>query len=134
MIKKLIFVCLFVFMLFGFVGFSFGANSQSTGNNYVFATVDTAPGASGYGTSAISPKKYRAQSAYKSLWFTIGGTGTMTVTLQYKLAGTSTWNDYADYTSAEYKLLETGAGGETWRAIVKNGAHTSGSLTFGFTW
>ena len=133
--KKLIslFGILIVVLVFGSI--SNAANSRSSGNTYEFAEVDTAPGASGYYTNSVNLCDKKRVSRHDSVWFVISGTGSMTVTLQFKLVGQTTWTDYDTYTSVEYKVLDAGAcGGEAWRAIVKSGAYSSGSMEFGFTW
>jgi len=113
--------------------FSFAANSQATHNNYEYATVDTAPGASGYGTNEVKVRK-KSSRQNQQVWFSIRGTGVMTVTLQFKCTGDSDYTDYEDYTGTERKVVDGGASGVVWRAIVKDGGHTSGSKTFGFDW
>jgi len=109
------------------------ANSKSNGPRKRYATVDTAPGADGYGTDAISPNT----ESLDKLFFSFRGTGSITVTLQFKCDGDTSWQDYADYsdfTDEPRKLIEGGAGKVKWRLIVKSGAYSSGSLTFGFDW
>ena len=44
------------------------------------------------------------------------------------------WEDYEDYTTNQFKWLNAGDVGTTWRAVVKNGAHSSGEKIFGFSW
>ena len=114
-------------------GITLAANSQDTTDNHVYATVDTAPGVDGYATGEVNIRKASDRSDRK-VWFGITGTGTMTVTLQFKLQGQTTWTDYEDYTGNERKVVEGGAAGERWRGVVKNGNHTSGSKTFGLDW
>lgn len=115
------------------VPFVYGANSQSSTDDYEYATVDTAPGADGYFTNEVSIRK-QSDRADRKVWFSVRGTGSMTVTLQFKCPGDSTWTDYDTYTSNERKVVEGGSAGVKWRATVKNGDHTSGSKTFGLDW
>jgi len=119
-----------IFFLITLTSFAFGANSQASTDFYEYATVDTAPGASGYGTNAVNIRSTHEKHA----WFSIRGTGVMTVTLQFKCPGDTDWTDYMDYSSTERKLIEGGGAGVKWRAIVKNAEYTSGSKTFGFDW
>lgn len=108
------------------------ANKQTGDSQYEYATVDTAPGAGGYFTRIIDSDKI--SSVWKRLYFSIRGSGVMTVTLQFKCTGDSDWSDYDSYTSVERKTIEGGVGGVQWRAGVKQGDYTSGSLRFGFDW
>ena len=112
------------------------ANSQSTGENYEYATVDTAPPAAGYFTNTVNARRVKDKSKFHQIYFSIGGSGTMTVTLQFLRVDVdgSTWNDYADYTDTEYKILEETAANISWRAVVKQGNHSSGTKIFGFAW
>lgn len=137
--KKLFLFTMFIIFMgleFSFCNITIAANSQSRGENYEYATVDTAPGASGYATETVNARKVRKKSQFREIWFSIGGSGTMTVTLQFLRVDVdgSTWNDYASYTSSEYKQLLEGAVNISWRAIVKQGNHTSGQKIFGFAW
>ena len=106
------------------------ANSRSSRDYYEYATVDTAPGADGYFTNAVSLR----QKDIHHIFFSLRGTGTIDVTLQFKCPGDTLWSDYSDYDAACRKLIEGNAGGVQWRAGVKLGGRTSGSLTFGFDW
>lgn len=106
------------------------ANDRSSSEYYEYGTVDTAPEADGYFTNAISLKNKKVAQVY----FSLRGTGTITVTLQFKCPGDAAWSDYDTYTEAGRKLIEGGAGGVQWRAGVKQGDMTDGSMTFGFDW
>lgn len=111
------------------------ANTKASGEYYEYATVDTTPGASGYFTNAINPRK----NSIGKLFFSIRGTGTITVVLQFKCIGDSDWQDYYndgnDFSVGQREAIESYAGGVSWRAGVKNdAAYTSGSVTFGFDW
>ena len=118
-----------------FIHNAFCANSQSSGNYYEYATVDTAPGANGYFTNTVYPRTERKDSQFKEIFFSVGGTGSMTVTLQFKRTDVdSDWSDYDTYTSSTFQKLEESSVNVGWRAVVKNGEYSSGSLTFGFSW
>ncbi len=58
----------------------------------------------------------------------------MTVTLQFRCPDDSDWSDYSTYTSTVRKVVDGGASKVQWRAIVKDGAYTSGTKRFGFDW
>ena len=126
---SLLFISVFVFLNV-FISLSFGANSQSSNDFFEYATVDTDPSTDGYGTNSIVIRK----NATGKAWFSVRGTGTMTVTLQFKCNGDTAWTDYADYTTNVRKLIDGGGAGVKWRSIVKDTAYTSGSKSFGFDW
>ena len=106
------------------------ANTQSSANRYEYATVDTDAGAAGYWTNEVNPKRKSASQVY----FSVRGTGSMTVTLQCICPGDATWTDYATYTAVTRLKVEGAAAGVRWRAGVKDADYTSGELTFGFDW
>jgi len=93
-------------------------------------SVDTDPGADGYGCNAVSfngatPKVFYIASI---------GAGA-TVTLQWKRSTASTWTDYADYTTVTRQVIQEYAPGIQWRATVKdNNQGSSGSSVFGICW
>lgn len=106
------------------------ANSQSSGEYKEYATVDTAPAAAGYWTNEIVLREKKVQHVF----FSIRGTGVMTITLQFKCEGDSDWTDYDTYTAVTREKLVGNAARVQWRMGVKNGDRTSGSMTFGFDW
>lgn len=109
------------------------ASSANTFREY--ATVDTAPGASGYYTNSVNPRQLHKNTGASEIYFSIKGTGSMSVTLQFKLASDAAWNDYADYDANGVYKIPALRIPLTWRAGVKNNSnYTSGSKTFGFDW
>ena len=129
---RVLFIVLFCFVL---VNPLFGANSQSSGATYEYATVDTDPSTNGYFTNTVIPKVVRKKSQFGQIWFSVGGSGTMTVTLQFKRADIDTaWTDYDTYTSNVFKELNEGGANVQWRAIVKDDDYTTGTKIFGFSW
>lgn len=134
---KKLFVVLFALLII--IPNVFAANSQSSNASYEYATVNTDPGALAtdvYGTNEINPKYLSkvGTSGATNIWFSIGGSGVMTVTLQFKRLVDSAWIDYEDYASNNRLLLEDRGHGVIWRAIVKGTNYTSGTKIFGFDW
>ena len=109
------------------------ANSLLSSDFYEYASVDTAPGASGYSTNSVTIRSKKGKIDGK-VWFSIRGTGTMGVTVQFKCSGDSDWTDYETYNNNERKSLEGGGAGVQWRATVKQADYSSGSKSFGFDW
>ena len=105
-------------------------NSQSSGSRYEYATVDSDAPAAGYWTNEVNPKRKSQNQVY----FSVRGSGSMTVTLQFICPGDATWTDYATYTAVTRLKVEGAAAGVRWRAGVKDADWSSGSLTFGFDW
>jgi hypothetical protein len=110
------------------------ANSKLNGERYRYASIDTAPGADGYWSDAVSMSSVNAGA----LFFSRSGAGVGTVTIQYKLPHTgSAWTDYDDPVTltdgVRCRLDDTGAGVK-WRAGVKNGNYTSDTIIVGFDW
>lgn len=113
------------------------ANSKSNNDYYHYATVDADPTASGYFCDPVNPetihRKYNFNLMY--VFFSVRGSGSMTVTLQFKCPGDSDWTDYDTYASNTRELIECGIGGVQWRAGVTASAnYTSGEKTFGIDW
>ena len=110
------------------------ANSKLNGERYRYASIDTAPGADGYWSDAVSMSSVNAGA----LFFSRSGAGIGTVTIQYKLPHTgSAWTDYDSPISltdgVRCRLDDMGAGVK-WRAGVKNGNYTSDTIIVGFDW
>ena len=120
------------------------ANAKSTNRNYEYAVVDTAPGAAGYWTNIVNPRK----SGISRLFFSIRNTdiedssgaadAVIIVTLQFKCSGDLDWQDFY-YSSDGFVIgdrVEIGdiGPGTQWRAGVKDQDFTSGSVKFGFDW
>lgn len=109
------------------------ANSQTNGPRSAYATIDTAPGASGYWCASVSMSNHKID---KMFWSRRGG-GTATVTIQFKCPGDSDWTDFTtseDLADGERFRLDDEAAGVKWRTGVKNGDYTSGDIIVGFDW
>jgi len=110
------------------------ANSLSSGDYKEYATVDSTPPANGYWTNTLGLRGRKLAYVY----FSIRGTGTATVTLQFKCSGDADWTDYyndgIDFVTGDRKVIEGNAANVVWRAGVKLADYTSGSITFGFDW
>ena len=123
------------------------ANSQNSGSNYEYATVDTYTSA-GYFTIAVD-----ARHVYKlgaKLFFSIrealanvseapSDTSTVTVALQFLCPGDADWTDYVPLDGSSFAVgnriqIDDNAAGVLWRAGVRSDEYTSGSVTFGFDW
>ena len=117
------------------------ANSRSSGEYKEYAVVDTAPGAGGYFTNVVSPRKDKISKLYFSIreFSEDPSAGSvMTVNLQFQCAGDGAWTDYGNggtaFVIGDRVLIEDVGPAVTWRAGVKQGGFTSGSLAFGFDW
>lgn len=110
------------------------ANAVLEGDRYKKAIVDTAPGASGYSTAEVPESVARMFDTHRVSFSVSEGVGD--VTLQFKGAGESNWGDEAGspYTAGDVKVLNGTSHSRVWRATCKQGAYTSGNLTFGFEW
>ena len=127
------------------------ANTKSSDEYYEYATVDTAPGAAGYFTNPVSGRHEKVEK----LFFSIRepSASVATVTIQFKCTGDAGWQDYtqsqkqilgpnsADVSDVEETfivgnriVIEDSGPGVQWRAGVKQGDYTSGTVTFGFDW
>ncbi len=116
------------------------ANSKASTEFTRYATVDSAPGADGYWTDPVSfDKRLHLEKVFFSIRETdpdASAASSITVTLQFRCKG-GLWQDYnttTAFAAGDRKVIEDGAGGVDWRAGVKSGAFSSGSLTFGFDW
>ena len=105
-------------------------NSQSSAGRYEYATVDTDPAAAGYWTNVVNPRG----KSQNQIYFSVRGSGSMTITLQFICTGDATWTDYGSYTTVTRVKVVGGAAGVRWRAGVKDADYSSGELTFGFDW
>jgi len=128
------------------------ANSKNSGVRKAYATVDTAPSGSelGYWTDEVCLRdKIKEGLAKDKMFFSIrneeadsseaSDTSSITISLQFQCSGDLGWQDYVDLALSELavgnrlEISDTGAGVK-WRAGVKDGNYTSGSITFGFDW
>lgn len=128
------------------------ANSRDSGTFHEYATVDTQPSGAtlGYWTNEVCLRdEQNAGLAKEKMWFSIreyeadssaaSDTSSMTVTLQYKCSGDLGWQNYVDLSGSELAvgnrlIIEDTAADVRYRAGVKDGDFTSGSITFGFDW
>ena len=110
------------------------ANAKLNGPRYHYASIDTAPGADGYWSDAVSMSAVNANE----LFLNVSGGGTATITIQYKLphAGAA-WTDYTTTetltSGARFRLDDHGAGVK-WRVGVKNAAYSANTIIVGFDW
>ena len=110
------------------------ANAKLNGERFRYASIDTAPGADGYWSDAVSMSKVNANE----LFLNVSGGGSATVVIQYKLPHTGAiWTDYTTSetleTGARFRLDDHGAGVK-WRVGVKSGGYSSGDVVVGFDW
>lgn len=127
------------------------ANSRSPGEFHEYATIDTQPSgdALGYWTNDVSPRELQKKLKISRVYFSIreaesdssqaSDTSSMTVTLQYKCPGDAGWQDYVSLDGSSLAvgnrlMIEDFAAAMQWRAGVKDGDYTSGSITVGFDW
>jgi hypothetical protein len=125
------------------------ANSKSSGEFYEYATVDTNPDSDGFWTNEISIRYKRRKSKIEGVVFSIreyepdssgaSDTSVATVSLQFKCPGDLGWQDYKPLDGSTFAVgnrifLEDVSAGVVWRAGVKDGDFSSGSITFGFDW
>lgn len=110
------------------------ANSNTSGDYKEYATVDSIPATGGHWTNPLSLRG----RGIASVNFSIRGTGSAVVTLQFKCDGDADWTDYRNdgnaFETGDFKVLEGNSGNLQWRAGVKVASYTSGSVTFGFDW
>ncbi len=123
------------------------ANSQSSGNNKLYATVDTDPGADGYFTGILDPRELFKTSKVPKVFFSIREAGdtqsvdasVITVVLQFKCDGDDRWQTYVPLDGSTLAIgnrlaIEDIGANVKWRAGVEDDGYTSGSVTFGFDW
>ena len=127
------------------------ANSRSSGSYHEYATVDTAPSGLelGYWTNAVSLREKAKTHKIDKMFFSIreqeadsseaSDTSVATVVLQFRCSDDAGWQDfnYNDDTAlkaGDRVIIEDMGAGVSWRAGIKDGGYTSGSMTFGFDW
>lgn len=106
------------------------ANLKITTDYKQYATVNAAPGGTGFFTDELNLR----EKEQKVVYFSVAGTGTMTVVLQFKRTGDASWTDYATTSNNGRAALKGGGAGIQWRAGVKNGDYISGEKIMGFDW
>jgi len=126
-------------------------NSRSSGEFKEYATIDTQPSgdALGYWTNEVVPRDLKKKLKIEKFYFSIreaeadssqaSDTSSMTVTLQFQCVGDLGWQDYVDLSGSSLAVgnclsIDDFAAGKRWRAGVKDGDFTSGSITVGFDW
>lgn len=127
------------------------ANSRSSDTFHEYATVDTKPGASGYGTEEISLRELKSKKKMITdrVYFSIreaeadssgaSATSDITVNLQFKCAGDVGWQDYkllnGQTLVVGHRFAITDMAAEIrWRGWVKDDDFRDGKITFGFDW
>ena len=126
-------------------------SSRSSGEYKEYATVDEQPSGDTYGywTNEVSLRELAKTHKISKMYFSIreevedssgfSDIGSMTVVLQFKCDGDVGWQDYQPLDASTLAVgnrfaIEDMGAGVLWRAGVKDGDYTSGSLTFGFDW
>lgn len=103
-------------------------------SGYQRVIVSEAPGAGGFFTTGVNPKRRGISKMYVSVRETgDSSTFTATVTLQFRVSGDDDWQDYEVYEAITRKIIEDG-GSTYWRIGVKQGDYTEGSITCGIDW
>jgi len=114
------------------------ANSRSSGEYTEYATVNTAPEASGYYTNAVSLRQKNVEKMFFSIRDDAASSGDFNavLTLQFQCLDDADWTDYDTYTNSDIprKLIEGNAGNVLWRLGIKSGEWGSGAVRFGFDW
>lgn len=112
--------------------------SSTSNGRYEEASVDTDPGANGFGCNPVSVDSHRGLE-HEEIWFYIKSITGATVTLQWKFKTDSdwgdedaAWTDYEDYTEVTKKVIHDDSTGY-WRAIVKDNNQGTSSV-FGISW
>ena len=118
------------------------ANLQTSQNGIEQVTIDTNPVAGGYWTNAIRMRRGPAGDIEK-MYFSIrekedGGDSTITPILQFKGINDLGWTDYnnagEEFVIGDVYVMDANAYAAQWRAGVKEGGRTSGSINIGFSW
>ena len=92
---------------------------------YENASIDTAPAAGGYYTTAVS-----GLEKHGVLYMSMRGTWAGTVTLQFRPNSDTAWSAYATYTANDRRIIEDPTDCE-WRIGVAFGGYTSGTIRLG---
>lgn len=108
------------------------ANTQTSSTRSEQASVDTDPGADGYGCNSVSLPTAGARG---KVYFYIKSIASgATITLQWKKSADTVWYDYEDYTAVGRHAIDDNASDVAYRAIVKNAAQGTGTSIFGIDW
>lgn len=124
------------------------ANRKITTAYSSYAHVDVAPGADGFFTEAVTPRRLKdnlffsireAESEESGVEESSGSTTDITVVLQFQCKGDDIWqnynyNDGAELVPGDRFKIDDSAAAVRWRAGVLYGGYTSGAVRFGFDW
>ena len=113
------------------------ANTRTSTTRKEEASVDTDPGASGYGCNPISPRgiaKSIGEQGKKVCFYISSIASGATVTLRWKHKGDASYTEYADYTAVTREQLSDDSVDILYDAIVKDDAQGTGTTVFGFDW
>lgn len=113
------------------------ANAKNSGDSNEFITVDTAPGVDGYWTNSIMARFKNVDRLFFSIREEVA-TASAVVTLQYKCEGDEEWQDYYHTNGDAFVVGERFViedwGATDWRAGIKSGGYTSGTIKLGIDW
>ena len=126
-------------------------SSRSSGTYKEYVTIDEQPSGDtlGYWTNEIDPRELQKNKKVKKIYFSIreyetdssqaSDTSSMTVSLQFKCDGDLGWQDYVSLDGSSLAVgnrlvMEDFGANVKWRAGVKDGNFTSGTITLGFDW
>jgi hypothetical protein len=98
------------------------ANRKTSGITYKGAIIDTAPGAAGFWSEAVSASTYKVHA----LILSISGIFAGTVRLQFRAKDEPGWTTYETYTDTARELIEDYTNCE-WRVGISSGGLTSGA-------
>jgi hypothetical protein len=113
------------------------ANRRITTAYSNYAEVDSSPGADGYFTETVTPRRLK-----DSLFFSVRETSVgaaVDVVLQFQCRGDNSWQTYNNGDSTVFKPgdrveIDDSGAAVRWRAGVLSGGYVSGSVIFGFDW
>ena len=126
-------------------------NIPVSGSFKEYITISSAPSGTDLGdwTNEVCLRDLRKTEKIDRMYFSVreaesdssqaSDTSVMTITLQFKCDGDAGWQDYNYNDETAFKagdriIIEDTAAGVRWRAGVKDGGYTSGSLVMGFDW
>lgn len=119
------------------------ANSRTSQNGIEQVTIDTAPDAGGYWTNAVSMRRGSEGDIHQMLFSVreaeeASAASVVTPILQFKGEGDEVWTDYnndgIDFEIGDAFIIAANVLAIQWRAGVKEGGYTSGSINLGFSW
>lgn len=122
------------------------ANTVIDNNDKQYVVIDSTPPVGGFWTNIVAQRR---SGLYKSnilkMFFSVreyedspAVGSVITPILQFKCEGDNGWTDYNNNGTAfvvgDRLLIDSNAAGVKWRAGVKEGGYTSGSMILGFDW